>query len=262
MKLGDLFGKTGKLITDNSPVILTAIGVTGTVTTAILAGKASFKAAQVIQDEYDNRIGEAGGINGEWESPTPKEKFELTWQLYVPAAGTAILTIAAIIFANRIGTRRAAGLAAAFSLSEKAFGDYREKITEVLGEKKEQAARDAIAQKHLDENPIGDRQVIIANGGNVLCYEDFTDRYFMSDIETLKKAQNDINYRVINSYSATLTDFYDLIGLNRTANSDYVGWNTDKLLELSFSPGMSKDNRPCIVMTYFTVPVNGYHHLH
>jgi hypothetical protein len=44
-----------KFASDNSPAILTSAAVVGTITTAYLTGKASFKAADVIRDEEDKR---------------------------------------------------------------------------------------------------------------------------------------------------------------------------------------------------------------
>ena len=45
MNIKKIVAYTTKLLNDNSPVILTALGVTGTITTAYLAVKATFKAA-------------------------------------------------------------------------------------------------------------------------------------------------------------------------------------------------------------------------
>jgi hypothetical protein len=77
-------------------------------------------------------------------------------------------------------------------------------------------------------------------------------------MESLRKAQNDINHKIVNDYYASLTDFYNLIGLAETAYSEEVGWNSDKLLELEFSAVMSSDNRPCISIAYNYAPIRGY----
>src|SRR5690349_5429579 len=97
-----------KFTADNSPTILTALGAVGTLTTAYLAGKASFKAAQIL-DDYDT-------ISIQENRPPldAKDKVAVVWKLYIPAASTAIVTVTSIILANRIGTRRAAALAAAY----------------------------------------------------------------------------------------------------------------------------------------------------
>ena len=78
-------------------------------------------------------------------------------------------------------------------------------------------------------------------------------------METLKKAQNDTNYQVLNDVYASLGDFYSRVGLARTSISEEVGWNSNKLLELEFSTTMSEDGRPCISIGFHVDPVRNYH---
>lgn len=247
MTLMTIVKQAEKFTADNSPLILTAIGVAGTVTTAVLTGKASIKAHDLIR-ENEPQHGEQTG----------REKVLLTWKLFVPPITVGALTVTSIILANQIGTRRAAAMAAAYAVSEKAFSEYKDEVIKKLGETKERAIRDDLAQEQVNENPIGSRQVIITGGGNVLCYEPYTGRYFHSDMETLKKAQNDLNYKVLNHYYASLTDFYDLIGLDQTDISDEVGWNSDDLLDLVFSTVLADDGRPCLSMSYKVAPIRKY----
>ena len=67
----DIIKKSQKYVLDNSPAILTAFGVVGTVSTAYLAGRASFRAADIIALE-EERIDEELLI---------RERVELTWRL-------------------------------------------------------------------------------------------------------------------------------------------------------------------------------------
>jgi hypothetical protein len=246
------------LITDNSPAILTAIGVTGTLSTAYLTGKASFKAGDILAREQRLRS-QTIDIAPILET---KEKVQLVWKLYIPAAGSAVMTTAAIVCANRISTRRAAAMAAAYSISEKAWNEYKDKVVEKLGANKERAVRDEIAQDRVNSNPVGVNQVIITGGGDVLCYDMYTGRYFTSDMETLKKAQNDTNYEVLNNFYCSLTEFYNRIGLSSTTTSDDVGWNSDEMLELTFSTTMSDDQRPCLAMSFAVEPIRNFHRAH
>jgi hypothetical protein len=259
MAFSDFFKRAGKITADNSPNILTAIGVTGTIATAVLTGKASLKAGKIIEREMDRRDRDQ---ESPYEEMGSREAFEMVWKLYIPAAVSMSMTIACIIGANRIGTRRAAAMAAAYSLSERAYTEYKDKIIEKFGETKEQAARDEIAQERIDRNPISEKSVIVASGGDVLCYDAYTDRYFRSDMETLRKAQNDINQMVINANYASLSDFYDHIGLPRTSHSDEVGWTTEKMLELHFSAALVDDKNPCISIEFAVAPVRDYYRVH
>lgn len=252
MKIQVLAKHIERVAVDNSPAILTAVGVTGTVTTAIFASRASFKAADIIR--------EMESAEGASEDPKERlvERTKATWQLYIPAVGIGTATIACIVFANQIGTRRAAAMAAAYSMSEKAFSEYREKIVEKVGEAKEQEARDEIAQERVERNPLGS-QVIVMNEREVLCFDQYTGRYFNSDMETLKQAQNKINYRMIRENYASLNDFYDCVGLEWVPTGDDIGWNSDAMLELSFTTVLSDDQRPCIAIDFHTVPVRNFY---
>jgi len=254
--LGDLMKRFEKLVVDNSPTILTAIGVTGTLTTAYLTAQATFKAAELIYLEEVRRVKlrEQGD-----ESPgylLPKDAVKLVWKLYIPTLGTAALTMTAIICSNRINSRRAAAVAVAYSITEKAFAEYRDKVVEKIGEKKEEALRSELAQARVDRDPVGNATVIIGEG-RVLCYEEFTGRFFYSDMEALRRAENDINAQVINDSYAALSDLYDLLNLPHTSESSEVGWNLDRLLKLEFSPLIS-EGRPCISVGFSVKPIRGF----
>ena len=78
-------------------------------------------------------------------------------------------------------------------------------------------------------------------------------------MEELKKAQNDINYQIINGWYASLTDFYDLLGLPSISQSDDLGWNAEKLVELQFGTVLSDDGRPCIAIEFLHMPLYNYY---
>lgn len=250
MTLPTLARRLSKLATDNSPVILTAIGVTGVLSTAYLAARASFKSARMIDEHYEVML--------DGDKLPIKKSVELCWKNYVPAATSATITIAAVICANRVEARRAAALAAVYTISERAFDEYKSKVVEKLGARKEQGIRDEIAQDQVTRNPVNNCEVIIAGTGEQLCYDTFSGRYFSSDMETLRKAQNDLNQQIINDSYASLSDFYYHVGLKATKTSSEIGWTTDKLMELRFSTVLSDDGRPCISVDFSVAPIRGY----
>jgi uncharacterized protein DUF6353 len=245
-----------KLISDNSPAILTAIGAAGALTTAYLTGRASIKAGALYAiDDLQRRHNDEPEM--EW-----KEFVKEYWRLYIPSAISAGLTVAAIISANRIGTRRTAALATAFAISEKAFDEYRNKVVEKLGDKKEELIRAEVAQERVNRKPPVDREVIVTGNGSVLCQDALTGRYFLCDLETIRKAENDINWRVLHDNYASLSDFYELVGLPPTSMSDEVGWNVDKLLEIKVSGTLTEGgNKPCMYIEFTIAPVRGYSRL-
>lgn len=254
MNFSGLVGRVTKFASDNSPAILTVVGVGGTLLTAYLTGKATFRMAELIRDEEDRleeKLDDRDRLKFVFE--------EGHWREYIPAAATALTTISSMIAATRIGAQRAAAMAAAYSISERVYQEYKDKVLERLGRTKEQSLRDEIAQDRVRANPPTNREIIIAGQGSVLCYDAYTGRYFLSSIEELKKAQNDVNYHVNNDYYASLTDFYMLVGLPKTSHSDEVGWNSDKLLELNLTAVLTEDQRPCISIEFAVTPIRDYY---
>jgi hypothetical protein len=165
---------------DNSPAIFTAIGVTGVLTSAYLTGKATFRAAELITREQERLD------SFEKSHPLePKEKFHLIWKEYIPAGIILVTTTGAIIAANQIGSRRTAAIAAAYTITERAFTEYREKVIERIGSQKEQAVRDSIATDHIHSNPPSNQIVVV--GSNVICFDEMSGRYFASDMETIRR---------------------------------------------------------------------------
>ena len=251
MHLSKIPSLTKKLVSDNSPVILTAIGVTGTITSVYLAVKATFKAAEVIQAEKEKPL---GYIKPKHLTPFDnKTKFKLVWKLYVPTAVTCGMTCGCIIAANYIGTRRAAALATAYSLSEKAVAEYKTKVIEKMGEDSEKEVRDEIAQEHVTET--AHKSEVLFVSGEVLCHDGPSGRYFMCDKETLRRAQNDVGYEILHSDYATLSFFYKKVGLEPTSTSDEFGWNSENPCELLFSTTETPDGRPCLSYDFSVVPV-------
>lgn len=242
---GEITRLVGKFAADNSPTILTTIGAVGTITTAYLTGRATYKAAEIIEDAKANQPVLYGTQN---IIVPPKEFIKRTWKLYIPAALSAGLTIGAIICANRIGLRRTAALATAFSISERALQEYKQKVVETIGENKERAIRDEIAQDQVARN--NSYQGVMIGTGEVLCLEAFTGRYFPCSMQKLQQAEIFINQMIISHNYAMLDDFYERVGLGVTSMSRVLGWDTGRMMKLTFSSTLTNDGNPCLVFDY------------
>jgi len=243
MKLKNVVTIIEKFTRNNASTILTVVGVAGVATTAYLSAQAGFKACEELQKEeaHQNRKLER------------KETIQHLWKLYIPAGLAATATVVSIAGASRINSRRAAALSAAYSLTERAFTEYKEKVVETLGDKKEKKIREEIAADKVTNSPPANATLVIGSG-DILCYEMHTGRYFNSDMETIRRAQNTINAKLISEMEATLSDFYYLINIPQTSSSSYSGWSSDKMLELSFS-SLLHDGKPCLAFDYNYVKV-------
>lgn len=253
MTIGDIAKKTVRTLDHNSPAILTGLAVAGVVSTVALAVKATFEVKEEI-DRYESKS------NGLWIKASGKEKFQIGWPHFLPTAAMGAVTIACIIGAQSINSKRNAALVGGYSLIETAYREYREKMVETLGPNKEQKARDEIAQERVSDNPPPD-QVVILGREESMFYDTYSDRYFMCDMNTILKAQNTIVEQCLNEMYASVNDFYREIGLPTTGLGEEFGWTSDpshKLI-LEFSATITKDDRPAIVINYKNLPIAGYY---
>ncbi len=246
----------------HSPEILTGLGIAGMITTTVLAVKSTPKALSLIEKEIKRRNNEhireaeENGDNSVKQITRLKalDTVKVTWKCYIPAALIGTTSIGCLIGASSVNARRNAVLATAYKLSESALTEYKEKVIETIGEKKEQAIRDSIDKDRIEQNPVSQNNVIITGKGDTLCYDYYSKRYFKSDIDKIKKAINEINRRMLLESYVSLNEFYYEIGLEGTKLYDQMGWNTDtKLVDLHFSSQLSDEGTPCLVID-FTVP--------
>lgn len=235
-------------VAKHSPEILTGIGIAGMITGTVLAVKATPKALRLIEDAHDEK----------GEKLTAVETVKVAWKPYIPAVVTITTSTACLIGASSVSLRRNAALATAYNLSQTALNEYKEKVVETIGEKKEQAIKDKVAKKKVEDNPVSKREVIITEKGNTLCYDAISGRYFKSDQDIIRKAVNELNYRMTSGMEVyvSLNEFYDEIGLTQVRIGDELGWNvhTDGLIGIDFSAQLAEDGTPCIVIDYDVAP--------
>lgn len=249
-KLSVFFKAARNTASKHSPEILTGIGIAGMITTTVLAVKATPKALKLMEDaRYEKE-----------EDLTVPEKVKATWKCYIPATLLGLASVGCLIGANSVNLRRKAALATAYKLSETALAEYKEKVIETVGEEKAKDIRSAIAKDKMEKNPVTKSEVIITDKGESLFCDSISGRYFKSDMNTIEKAVNTINRRLLNEMSVSLTEFYSEIGLSPTSLSEELGWNmNDGQIEIDFSSQITDDGRPCIYIEYEIAPRYDYH---
>ena len=161
-KLAKLFTDAKKTISKHSPEILTGLGIAGFITTTVMAVKATPKAMWLIEEEKDTL---------EKDKLTVVETVKVAWKPYIPAAITGVSSVACIIGASSVNYKRNAALATAYQVSRAALSEYKEKVVETIGEKKEKQIRDKVAKDKIEKHPASKTEVIITDNGNVLCYD-------------------------------------------------------------------------------------------
>lgn len=233
----------GGVLSRNSPAILTGLGCAGVLTTAILTGRATLQASEILKMEVPD------------EQLPATEIVKLTWKVFIPPVLVGASSIACIIGANTINTHRNAALAALYSLSETAFREYKEKVVEEIGRNKELKVRDNIAQDRVTTNPVGDRTIIFTGNGEVLCYDALCDRYFKSSAEKIRQQVLELNEELRNDMWLDLNDLYYAIGLPSTKLGNQVGFDIDKgYIQVDYTGTLTPEGQPCLSIDMTVYP--------
>lgn len=236
-----------RFVSKRSPEILTGIGIAGMITTTILAVKATPRALELIEEKKTE----------DWiDKLSPLDVVKTAWKPYIPAITTGVVSTACLIGASSVNVKRNAALATAYKLSETALSEYREKVIETIGEKKEKTVRDKVAEERVKKNPVSKSEVIVTGTGTTLCFDPISGRYFQSSIDKIKRAENELNKQMLHDISGyvSLNEFYDELGLDHTSVGDDLGWNVNKLIDISFSSQLNDNGEPSVVLDYLVAP--------
>ena len=241
-----------RLIKANAPAILTASACVGTVATAILTAKSTTLAIERIADYCEANLRSPEDLS--W-----REKFAVSYRVYIPPAITGVATLVSIVAANRIQYARGAAFALAYSGSEAAFRRYREAVSDVVEPKDVQKITSRVAEKSIQEagQPLSGT-VLVASSGYVLCYDIFSGRYFRSDIETIRRVENNINGQLNTESYASLNEFYSGLGLPPIAAGELVGWSDPNSLSVEFGSQLTEKGEPVLTVDFLVSPKENY----
>ncbi len=247
-----IFNDISEKMSKHSPEILVGVGIAGMFSTVVMSVKATPKVYSMIEKEKEVRRLE--------EKPelTKVDILKMAWKPYLPAAIMFGCSTACIIGANSVNAKRNAVLSTACHISERALAEYRDKVVEVIGEEKEKEIRDKVSEDRIKKDPVTSNTVILSKG-DTLCYDTITGRYFKSDVDKIKKAENELNHILITGDYCSLNEFYDMLDIPATEMGTAVGWNVkDGLVEIYFSAQITDDGQPCVVVNYDIQPTYNF----
>lgn len=266
--INDIAKKSRHFVAKKLPVILTGVGISSMIFGTATAIKQTPKAIRLLdEDIYFREKGNEEFLK-EFESDEdfryldyykPIDLFKITWQCYTPTLIAFGVSTLCFIGLNSVHNRRSAALTAAYTISETALKNYKEKVVEVVGEKKEQKIREEVVKEKLRKDPVENKEVIITNKGETLCYDGLSGRYFKSDKDSIDKAVNYLNKRLIDEMYISLNTFYYELGLTGLSIGEDLGWNLDDgIVEIDFGSILASDGTPCLTLEYRTKPRHDY----
>lgn len=255
LNMAAVFKSVKTVLSNHSPEILTGLGIAGMITTTVLAVSATPKALDLIAEAEDEKA-----ANEHNDHLTKVEVVKAAWKPYIPAVITGVTSIACLIGASSVHSKRNAALATAYNLSATALAEYKQKVIETVGEKKEQTIREKVAKERIEKEPVNPSTIIVSGNGKTRCFDTITKRRFVSDIETIKRTVNELNRRMVHGEDyISLNEFYYALDLDGVSIGDDLGWNVARgLIELDFSAQLDTDGVPCIVIDYAVAPKRGF----
>ena len=255
-KVTRTFHKVGFKLKKHSPEILVIAGVIGTVTSAVMACKATLKVNDVI-DETKETIEDIHYCIGKGLKTSDGEEYtqevankELTivyiqtgWKfakLYGPAVLLGVASIGCMVGSNKILRKRNIALGAAFTAMDKSFKEYRGRVIEKFGKDLDRELRfntkaEQIEETVVDENgkettvtktvEIVDPNVAHSIYSVVFCEGNtgWTKNAELNKVFLLQQ-QNYANDKLRLNGVLTLNEVYDMIGAPRTAYGQLAGW--------------------------------------
>ena len=241
----------------HSPEILIVAGVVGTVTSAVMACKATLKVNEIL-DESKKTIDiiHKGMESGEVECVTyteedGKKDLTITYvqtgvklaKLYAPAVALGALSIFAMVKSNDILRKRNVALAAAYATVDKGFKDYRNRVIERFGKDLDRELRYNIKAKEIEERVVDEdgnektvkTTVSVVDTDEPSDYARFFDEYctgWTKDAEYnlmfLKCQQAAANDMLKRKGRVFLNEVYAMLGMDQTKAGQVVGWVYDK----------------------------------
>lgn len=225
-------------IAKNSPAILSGMAIAGTIMTGVL----SVRAGKEAQKKRENLAPEA----------TKKDIIMAEAPCYVVPALWGGVTIFCIFGANRINARRIAVLGSMLAASNQKIIDYRQAIDEMLPNSKATAIKDKVLQKEVDRASSNDDTPVIYTGqGDYLCYDPQSARFFRSDMESVRRAVNNLNEQLLREMFVTLNDFYYELKIPPIKLGNELGWNSQNgLADIRFGTMTNDKGEPCLTLDY------------
>lgn len=268
------FNTVKRTVVKESPYILMFMGITGYATACALAIKATPKALEAVDEEITRLNEEKRGEQAiDWDNGVildecvvedpieklePIDTFKVVWKLYIPAAVMFSISTMCIVGSNSINMKRNMALATAYTLSETALKEYKNKVIETVGEEKaEEIKQSIIADK---AKKITKDEVLLETGSDDFwCLDTLSGRKFISNKNKIASAVNEVNRMMRNGLYIPLNDFYAELGLESTKTGEMLGWHIDDgYLDIDYKPALLDNGTICLVLEYDVAPMYNY----
>lgn len=250
------FSKAKFGVKKHSPEILIVAGIAGTVTSAVLACKATMKVNDILaesKETIDNihMVSSDPKYADRYSQEDAKKDLTICYiqtgvklaKLYAPAVILGALSLTAIISSNNILRKRNVALAAAYTAVDKSFKEYRGRVVERFGKELDRELRYNIKAKEVEETIVDEngnettvkKTVEVVDPNEYSDYARFFDEACVGwsknaeyNLTFLKQQQAIANRRLQRDGYLFLNDVYEMLGIPKTKAGQVVGWIYDE----------------------------------
>ena len=256
--LSRTFHKVGFKVKKHSPEILIVAGVAGTITSAVMACKATTKLSDILENAKEDidkihegiETGEIMGVS--YPAEDGKKDLSITYiqtglkvaKLYAPSVALGVLSLTAVITSNNILRKRNIALAAAYATIDKSFKEYRGRVVERFGKELDRELRYNIKAKEIEETVVDEKtgkEKKVKKTVNVVdpnTYSDYARIYDCGNIGWskdpeqnlmfLRRQQEYFNDKLKAQGYLFLNEVYESLGFQKTKAGQMVGWTYDE----------------------------------
>lgn len=255
-KVSRSFHKVGYKFKKHSPEILVVAGVIGTVTSTVMACKATLKVNDIVDeaketiDVIHDSVGKGlhTSDGAEYTQEVANKDLAIVYvqtgwkfvKLYGPAVALGLASIGCMIGSNQILRKRNVALAAAFKAVDTSFKEYRGRVVDRFGKELDRELRFGIKAKEVEETVVDENSkettvtktvevidpntahdiysIVWQEGNNGWTKSPELNKFFL--IQT----QNQANDKLRLQGKLTLNEVYDMLGAPRTKYGQLAGW--------------------------------------
>lgn len=225
--------RSALILKKHSPSIMFVGGIVGVVTSTVLACKATLK----LPDALTEMQAELDEVKYHVDEPDSKDiayvyakNIAYIARIYAPAVVVGVVSISSLTGSHIALNKRNAGLTAAYAALSKAYGEYRERISEEFGEQKEKDIyHAALVEKVKSED--GKEEIAVVDPNKWSPYARFFDECspnWQKNAELnrlfVQCQQNYANHLLHARGHVFLNEIYDMLGLERSKAGAVVGW--------------------------------------
>lgn len=247
--------KVGFKLKKHSPEILIAVGVVGTVASAVMACKATLKVRDIVDETKDTVEKIHDGVEQELHTADGElytqelanrdlaiVYSQTAWKfikLYGPSVALGAFSVGCMVASNRILRKRNIALAAAYTAVEASFKDYRDRVVERFGKELDRELKYNIKSKEVEETVVDENgnettvnktiQVADPNAYSIYSVVFCEGNLGWTKDAALNKVfliqqQNQLNDRLKARGYLTLNDVYEALGIRTTSYGQVAGW--------------------------------------